>query len=664
MAIVNKYIDSCGLLGILRRPGSDPIPGEVAIEAMEPAKPRGAGLGAGFATFNVKEGPLNIGVFAREDRFNDVVNTVEESLIDEGFSIVGRNIRARHKGIVDVEYTVDGDGRLTEVAHEVNRALWMDGRAGRIYYWGRHIRVFKGVGQPDDIAKLYGLSKVEADLWIAHTRFPTNSPGYLPYWSHPFSLGDLAVAHNGELSSYGIHALHMSLTLGVSGLVGTDSEAVAYLLHYMINVYGLSIEDAVKILVNPPTKSINDPYLAELLRRFRWARLDGPFTIVVGLWHNNDLYMVAVADRFKLRPVVVGYDEDNYYVASEEAQIRAVSPNARVWTLKPGGYFIVSAKRGIIAWGRPLEEVEVFFPRRSFPRYIGPNVIDAGGLGYREVNEQILRMVKEGHRVVRVVNVNGQRFIGVNLPRHGVRGVRIEIYGTPGNSLANLNEGVEFVVYGNAQDDVADTMHGGKVVIHGDARDVLGQTLQGGYIFVRGSAGNRVGIQMREYVDKRPYMVIGGRVDDYLGEYMAGGVIMVLGIDALGKPLELTGRYVGSGMVGGRIYIRGRVDESKIGLAPSDVEVKALKEAIEEGREYVKALEKAYKLMRFNKPNVEYRELTEDEVKELKPVLTEYAGYFNLGQGFVDDYLGLKYTVVTRGASITDILLDESISLE
>lgn len=45
------------------------------------------------------------------------------------------------------------------------------------------------------------------------------------------------------------------------------------------------------------------------------------------------------------------------------------------------------------------------------------------------------------------------------------------------------------------------------------------------------------GIQMREYKDKRPYLIIGGIVDDYLGEYMAGGVIVVFG-KGFGEPRQ------------------------------------------------------------------------------------------------------------------------------
>jgi glutamate synthase domain-containing protein 3/glutamate synthase domain-containing protein 1 len=652
MDIVSKYIDGCGILGILRRDGSDKVPGDLAITAMQPAKPRGAGLGAGFAVFNDEGGPLRLGVFSRGSLLDYVDGVVRDWLARGGFTIVSSGVRAELNGIVDLEYVVDGVDNindLTRVVNGINDELWRNGRAGRVYYWGRYVTVFKGVGYSEDVAEVYDISKVSGDLWLAHVRFPTNSPGYLPYWSHPFSVGNIAVVHNGELSSYGLQATQLSLYLGIQGLVGTDSEVVAYLMHYLVNVVGLGIIDSIKLLIGGDAGS--GSLSGEVVRKLGWVSLDGPFAIAMGVKTEDDLYLIAIADRFKLRPIVVGYDEYNYYVASEEAQIRAISPRARVWTLEPGGYFIASLRRGIIAWGRPVEQVEVFFPERSFPRYVGGDAIDAYGLSYREINEEILRRVLMGQRVVRVVNVNGQRYIGNNLPRYGVKGVTVEIYGTPGNAMANLNSGVDFIVYGNVQDDVGDTMHGGSIVVHGDARDVVGQALQGGYIFIRGNAGNRVGIQMREYVNKRPYLIIGGRVDDYLGEYMAGGVIMVLGIDAylMGRNIELVGRYVGSGMVGGRIYIRGRVDEGRVGLSTAITDTKVLEELLSDGQGYGDLVLRSLRKLGLSvKPNIEYRELEENEVKELMPVLLKYAEHFNLGRNLIEELLGLKYTVITK----------------
>ena len=133
-----------------------------------------------------------------------------------------------------------------------------------------------------------------------------------------------------------------------------------------------------------------------------------------------------------------------------------------------------------------------------------------------------------------------------------------------------MNDGATFDIFGNASDDVADTMHNGRVLIHGSARDVVGQTLQGGDIFVRGTVGNRAAIQMREYMNRKPFLIVGETADDYLGEYMAGGVVIVLNLAGEEKPV---GNFVGTGMVGCFMYIRGKVSESHVGLVPKRLDI-------------------------------------------------------------------------------------------
>jgi glutamate synthase domain-containing protein 3 len=75
--------------------------------------------------------------------------------------------------------------------------------------------------------------------------------------------------------------------------------------------------------------------------------------------------------------------------------------------------------------------------------------------------------------------------------------------------------------------------------------------------------------------------VIGGTAQHFLGEYMAGGVLIVLGLQ-LEADERHPSRYVGTGMHGGVIYVRGRVDErflgKEVGLVPLDSEDKALLE--------------------------------------------------------------------------------------
>jgi len=365
------------------------------------------------------------------------------------------------------------------------------------------------------------------------------------------------------------------------------------------------------------------------------------------------VYLAVLADRFKFRPVVVGEDENYVYAASEEAQIRAVSPNARVWTLESGSFMLASSSRGVVMAGR--RRVDLFVAPQASIAYAKPvgKVIDTSELGYQQINRILRECAENGTREVSLLNVRGQRYIGV-----GVDGqLYVRVYGTPGNCLANLNESIDFEVFGSVQDDVGDVMHGGSVVVHGDARDVLGQALQGGTVLVKGNAGNRCGIQMREYSEKKPYLIVGGRVDDYLGEYMAGGVIAVLGLGYEGTDVPVTGRFVGSGMVGGRIYIRGLVPRSHIGYLPPRRDVLQYLRGLHLDGELDDAtfarlsscahldpatlsrhlppdlLRRVMKLFEhkyFRRLLVEERHLTDQEVRELGPVLRLFGKKFSM----------------------------------
>ena len=186
--------------------------------------------------------------------------------------------------------------------------------------------------------------------------------------------------------------------------------------------------------------------------------------------------------------------------------------------------------------------------------------IDAEGVHYRTLNEQIQAAVGSGDREITLIDVRGQRYIGAGL--NG--GVRIALNGIPGNDLGCFMDGAEVVVNDNAQDGVGNTMNSGKIVIRGSAGDILGYSMRGGKIFVRGSVGYRAGIHMKAYKDRFPVVVIGGTARDYLGEYMAGGILAVLNLDS--SDASPVGEWVGTGMHGGAIYLRGKVDEYQRGL--------------------------------------------------------------------------------------------------
>lgn len=182
--------------------------------------------------------------------------------------------------------------------------------------------------------------------------------------------------------------------------------------------------------------------------------------------------------------------------------------------------------------------------------------IDATDIYYKDLNKTLRIIVDKGAKEIEIYNVCGQRYIGTDLGQ----GVKIKIFGTPGNDLGAFMNGPKIVVNGNAQDGCGNTMNEGELIIHGRAGDLTGHSMRGGKIFVRDDVGYRVGIHMKEYQKKKPSIVIGGSAQDFLGEYMAGGIILVLGL-TLNKGECCKARFVGTGMHGGVIYERGKILE-------------------------------------------------------------------------------------------------------
>jgi glutamate synthase domain-containing protein 3 len=186
--------------------------------------------------------------------------------------------------------------------------------------------------------------------------------------------------------------------------------------------------------------------------------------------------------------------------------------------------------------------------------------IDANGFHYRELNRLIREAVAEGAQRIDLDGVYGQRYIATNLRS----GAEIHIHGTPGNDLGAFLDGSTLVVHGNAQDGCGNTMNEGEIIVHGHAGDITGLSARGGRNFIREDVGYRAGIHMKEYQGKKPALVIGGTAQDFLGEYMAGGIVVVLGLTLNGGNCHKAS-FVGTGMHGGVIYLRGHIDQYQLG---------------------------------------------------------------------------------------------------
>lgn len=214
-------------------------------------------------------------------------------------------------------------------------------------------------------------------------------------------------------------------------------------------------------------------------------------------------------------------------------------------------------------------------------------MIEAGLRRYEEINDEIKAELSKKNKAV-VKDVNGQRYIGCALDE----GKTVEVYGTPGNDMACYLNGGKVVVFGNCQDAVGNTMNGGEIVVHGHSGDAMGYGMRDGQIYIRDNVACRGGIHMKEFREMRPVLVIGENAGSFLGEYMAGGTIVLLGLN-LKRGEKLFGTHCASGMHGGKIFVRGTFPKGNLS------------------------------------PNIKISNLDDEDKKELDEYIKKYCKYFD-----------------------------------
>jgi glutamate synthase domain-containing protein 3 len=185
--------------------------------------------------------------------------------------------------------------------------------------------------------------------------------------------------------------------------------------------------------------------------------------------------------------------------------------------------------------------------------------IDTLGLYYREVNDNLKRAISDGYCKLKLKNVAGQRFICANLNYC----TEIDIFGKTGDDLGAFIDGPYLNVHGNARNGCGNNMNNGTIIVHGQVGDSIGLSAHGGQILVKGNAGYRAGFCMREFVPQKPVILIGGTAQDFPGQYMAGGTLIILGLN-LDKDESHPTHFIGSGMRGGTIYFRGNLGRDQI----------------------------------------------------------------------------------------------------
>ena len=350
----------CAIAAVISKEGKR-ISGEGIINSMKPMHDRSNGLGGGFAAYGIYPEYKD---FYALHMFYDTRATRKdcEVFLKERFEIVKSEIIPTRKipAITDEPIiwryfvtplkSVLASMQLDEKEFVARTVMKINTEMNGAYVFssGKNMGTFKAVGFPEDVGVFYKLDEYEGYSWTAHGRYPTNTPGW---WggAPPFTLLDYSIVHNGEISSYDANRRFIEM-FGYKCTLQTDTEVITYIMDYLIRVQGLTLSEAASVIAAPFWSTIeNKTDLADkqkhiyLRTLFPSLLVTGPFSIVLGF--NGGL--MALNDRLKLRSMVVGEKNDKVFIASEEAAIRTMEPDAEnIWAPAGGEPVIVKVKEG------------------------------------------------------------------------------------------------------------------------------------------------------------------------------------------------------------------------------------------------------------------------------------------------------------------------------
>ena len=183
--------------------------------------------------------------------------------------------------------------------------------------------------------------------------------------------------------------------------------------------------------------------------------------------------------------------------------------------------------------------------------------MDGNRLDSRILEERIQEAIAGGYRHL-TVQAFGQHGIGGRLWRAGDDAVHVKVEGHSGQRLGSLgfpNTVIE--VDGPASDDVGWLNAGAQIVVRGHAGNGAANAMAQGRVYVEGNIGSR-GMTMTKQNPRfsPPELWVLGSVGDYFGEFMAGGIAVICGVDPQ-DPGNILGHRPLVGMVGGKVFFRG-----------------------------------------------------------------------------------------------------------
>ena len=351
----------CAISAVISRDGKK-MTGEAIMNSMVPMHDRSNGLGGGFAAYGIYPEYKEFYAFHIFYSDNDARSECEK-ILRERFEVVRDEWIPIKKipEITDVPLirryflaplkSVLSRLQLDEKEYVARAVMYINSHLEGAYVFssGKNMGAFKAVGFPEDVGRFYRLDEYEGYSWTAHGRYPTNTPGW---WggAHPFALLEYSVVHNGEISSYDANRRFIEM-FGYKCTLQTDTEVITYIADYLLRRQGLTLEEAASVIAAPFWSTIADKD-EETSKRLSYLRtvfpsllITGPFSIVLGFEGG----LMALNDRLKLRSMVAAEKDDKVFIASEEAAIRTMEPDAEnIYAPAGGEPVIVKVKEGAI----------------------------------------------------------------------------------------------------------------------------------------------------------------------------------------------------------------------------------------------------------------------------------------------------------------------------
>lgn len=350
----------CAIAAVISKDGNR-MSGEMITNSMKPMHDRSNGLGGGFAAYGIY--PEYKDFYALHMFFDSRATRKEcEAFLKERFEVAQSEIIPTRKipEITDepiiwryfvaplksmlASMQLDEKEFVAKTVMKINAEM----NGAYVFSSGKNMGTFKAVGFPEDVGVFYKLEEYEGYSWTAHGRYPTNTPGW---WggAHPFTLLDYSIVHNGEISSYDANRRFIEM-FDYKCTLQTDTEVIAYIMDYLLRVQGLTLGEAASVIAAPFWSTISSKTDLEDKQKHTYLRtmfpsllVTGPFSIVLGFEGG----IMALNDRLKLRSMIVGEKDDKVFIASEEAAIRTMEPNAEnIWSPGGGEPVIVRVKEG------------------------------------------------------------------------------------------------------------------------------------------------------------------------------------------------------------------------------------------------------------------------------------------------------------------------------